>query len=117
MLGRKLAHLVQRTGDGSTTQFVLNEIVHEEDILVKEGSNTVFVGFGLTADNNLDPNTLTADNNLRSSDHEFGIELTHDTANNKTTINFVKEAPGSGTIITVDRLNDKYLKFSNKGTI
>ena len=105
------------TGDGSTSQFVLNEIVHEEDILVKEGSNTVFVGFGLTADNNLDPNTLTADNNLRSSDHEFGIELTHDTANNKTTINFVKEAPGSGTIITVDRLNDKYLKFSNKGTI
>ena len=31
--------------------FELNEIVHEQDILVKEGTNVVFVGQGVTADN------------------------------------------------------------------
>ena len=49
------------------------------------------------------------------SDHEFGIDLTHDTANLKTTIIFRKSPPTDGTIITVDRLNDKYLKFRGKG--
>jgi hypothetical protein len=103
------------TADGSTTAFELNEILHEQDILVLEGANRVFVGNGVTADNNIDPTWLTADNTLRSSDHEYGIELTHDTVNRKTTITFTKEVPAAGTIIRVARSNDKYLKFRDKG--
>ena len=103
------------TADGSTTSFELNEIVHEQDIFVLEGADQVFVGEGVTADNNIDPTWLTADNTLRSSDHEYGIELTHDTINKKTTITFTKEVPTAGTIIRVERSNDKYLKFRDKG--
>jgi hypothetical protein len=103
------------TADGSTTTFELNEIVHEEDILIKEGSNIVFVGSGVTADNNVDPSYLTVDGTLRSADHELGVTLTHDTSNKKTTINFTKEAPAEGTIIRVERSSDKYLAFRNKG--
>ena len=98
------------TADGSTTSFVLDEIVHEEDILVKEGSQVVSVGFGVKADT-----SSTTDGNLRSADHEMGIELAHNTTTNKTTITFVKKVPTAGTIIKVDRLNDKYLKFRDKG--
>tara|TARA_Y100000114_G_scaffold156523_1_gene183963 strand:- start:2378 stop:4888 length:2511 start_codon:yes stop_codon:yes gene_type:complete len=107
----------QFTGDGTTRSFVLNEIVHEEDILIKEGSNVVFVGEGVRADNQSDPTSLTADSQVRSADHEFGIDLTHDTDALKTTITFRKKPPTSGTIITVDRSNDKYLKFRSKGII
>jgi len=103
------------TADGSTTTFELNEIVHEQDIYVLEGTEQVYVGEGVTADNNIDPVWLTADNTLRSSDHEYGIELTHDTVNRKTTITFTKEVPTAGTIIRVERSNDKYLKFRDKG--
>jgi len=103
------------TADGSTTTFELNEIVHEQDILVKEGSSVIFVGSGVTADNNVDPSYLTVDGTLRSADHELGVTLTHDTTNKKTTINFTKEAPAEGTIIKVERSNDKYLAFRNKG--
>ena len=103
------------TADGSTTTFQLDEIVHEEDILVKEGSAIVYVGDGVTADNNLTPTYLTADGELRSADHEYGIELTHNTSTSKTTITFTKEVPSDGTIITVERANDKYLKFRSKG--
>jgi len=103
------------TADGSTTTFQLDEIVHEEDILVKEGSNIVYVGNGVTADNNQKPTDLTADGELRSADHEYGIELTHNTSTSKTTVNFTKETPSDGTIITVERANDKYLKFRSKG--
>ena len=103
------------TADGSTTTFELNEIVHEQDILIKEGSSVVFVGSGVTADNNVDPSYLTVDGTLRSADHEFGVTLTHDTSNRKTTINFTKEVPAEGTIIKVERSNDKYLAFRNKG--
>ena len=103
------------TADGSTTTFELNEIVHEQDILVLEGTEQVYVGDGVTADNNIDPSWLTADNTLRSSDHEYGIELTHNTTNRKTTITFTKEVPSAGTIIRVERNNDKYLKFRDKG--
>ena len=103
------------TADGSTTAFTLNEIVHEQDILVKEGSSVVFVGSGVTADNNVDPSYLTVDGTLRSADHEFGVTLTHDKTNKKTTINFTKEVPAEGTIIKVERSNDKYLAFRNKG--
>jgi len=103
------------TADGSTTTFELNEIVHEQDIYVLEGTQQVYVGDGVTADNSIDPIWLTADNTLRSSDHEFGIELSHDTVNRKTTITFTKEVPTAGTIIRVERSNDKYLKFRDKG--
>ena len=103
------------TGDGSTTTFELDEIVHEEDILVKEGTSTVYVGNGVSADNNISPTYLTADGTLRSADHEFGIELSHNTSTGKTTITFTKEVPSDGTIITVERANDKYLKFRSKG--
>ena len=103
------------TADGSTTTFQLDEIVHEEDILVKEGSDIVYTGSGVTADNNQKPTDLTADGELRSADHEYGIELTHNTSTSKTTITFTKEVPSDGTIITVERANDKYLKFRSKG--
>ena len=105
-------------GDGTATTFELNEIIHEQDILVKEGNNIVLTGEGFTASGfqgHLDP---TADGTVRSADHEVGIELTHNTSTNKTTVVFLKGAPSNGTIITVDRLHDKYLKFrKNKGNL
>jgi hypothetical protein len=103
------------TGDGSTNAFVVDELLHAEDLLIKEGTSIVFVGQGVTADNNIKPTYLTADGTIRSADHEFGITLTHDTTNRKTTINFTKETPQAGTIIKVERSNDKYLKFRDKG--
>jgi len=103
------------TADGTTTSFVVDELIHEEDILVKEGSDIVFVGQGVTADNNIKPTYLTADGILRSADHEFGITLSHNTTTKKTTITFTKETPQAGTIIKVERSNDKYLKFRDKG--
>tara|TARA_B100001063_G_C16726968_1_gene537001 strand:- start:849 stop:1559 length:711 start_codon:yes stop_codon:yes gene_type:complete len=102
------------TGDGSTTAFVVDEILHEEDALIKEGSNIVFVGQGVTADAT-NPTYLTADGIIRSADHEFGITLTHDTGLKQTTINFTKLVPSAGTIIKVERSNDKYLKFRDRG--
>jgi len=106
------------TADGSTTTFELNEIIHEQDILVKEGSNIVFAGTGVTADHNSlfsGPSYLTADGTLRSSDHELGLKLTHDKTTKKTTITFTKKVPAEGTIIKVERTNDKYLAFRNIG--
>jgi hypothetical protein len=103
------------TADGTTKSFVVDELIHEEDILVKEGTNTVFVGQGVTADNNIKPTYLTADGTLRSADHELGITLSHNTTTMKTTITFTKETPQAGTIIKVERSNDKYLKFRDKG--
>jgi hypothetical protein len=103
------------TGDGSTTTFELDEIVHEEDILVKEGTNTVIVGEGVTASGFRGFFTFKADSNVRTADHEIGAELSHDTSTKKTTLTFLKEVPSAGTIITVDRAHDKYLKFKNKG--
>jgi len=73
------------TGDGSTLSFELDEIVHEEDILVKIGTTT---------------QTLDTD-----------FELTHDTSTLKTTITFKTSAPADGDVITVERSNDKYLRF------
>jgi hypothetical protein len=105
----------QFTGDGTTTTFELNELVHEEDILVKEGSNIVSVGECVKASGFRGYIVPTTDSLTRSADHEYGVELSHDVANEKTTITFVKEAPADGTIITVNRLNDKYLKFRSKG--
>ena len=103
------------TADGSTVTFELNEIVHEQDILVKEGTSIVQVGSGVTADNLISPTYLTVDGTLRSADHELGAKLTHDKVNKKTTITFTKEVPAEGTIIRVERSGDKYLAFRNKG--
>ncbi len=102
------------TADGSTTDFELNEIVHQEDILVKKGDVVVYVGDNVTADNNIDPTYLRADSQLRSADHEHEISLTHNASDKKTTVSFVN-APDSGTIIRVGRGADKYLVFRNKG--
>ena len=103
------------TADGATTTFVVDELVHEEDILVKEGTATVLPGEGWTASGFAGHLNPTADTELRSADHEYGISLSYDTATNKTTITFTKEVPADGTIIKVERRNDKYLKFRNKG--
>ena len=73
------------TGDGSTLSFELNEIVHEEDILVVVGTTA---------------QTLDTD-----------FELTHNTSTLKTTITFKSSAPADGDVITVERSNDKYLRF------
>ena len=105
----------QFTGNGSTTTFVLDELVHEEDILVKEGSNIISVGECVKASGFRGHIVPTTDSLTRSADHEYGVELSHDVANEKTTVTFVKEVPADGTIITVNRLNDKYLRFRNKG--
>ena len=78
------------TGDGSTLTFELDEIVHEEDILVK-----------------VDPVTQTRDDEGGADYH-----LTHDTGNLKTTIVFnIASVPADGDVITVERSNDKYLRF------
>jgi hypothetical protein len=80
------------TGDGSTLTFELNEIVHEEDILVKVGSTV----------------------QTRADDGDLDYHLTHDTANLKTTLVFnVASVPGDGDVITVSRTNDKYLRFKD----
>jgi hypothetical protein len=103
------------TADGSTTAFVVDEIVHQEDILVKEGTATVLPGEGWTASGFAGHLNPTADTQLRSADHEYGISLSFDTTINKTTITFTKKVPTAGTIIKVERSNDKYLKFRDKG--
>jgi len=103
------------TADGTTSSFVVDELVHQEDILVKEGTQTVLAGEGWTASGFAGSLNPTADTELRSADHEYGITLTYDTTTNKTTITFTKEVPSAGTIIKVERSNDKYLKFRDKG--
>ena len=103
------------TADGSTTTFEVDEIVHQEDILVKEGSEIVSPGEGWTASGFAGHLNPTADTELRSADHEYGISLTYNSTTNKTTITFTKEVPSAGTIIKVERSNDKYLKFRDKG--
>ena len=82
---------VSFTGDGSTLSFELNEIVHEEDILVKVGSAV-----------------QTRDDTGDGTDYH----LTHDVDNQKTTIVFnVASVPADGDVIRVERSNDKYLRF------
>ena len=73
--------------DGSTKTYELNEIVHEQDILVKQGATT-----------------LT---------HPTDFELDHNTTTLKTTITLKGTNPPQGTIITVERSNDKYLRFKD----
>ncbi len=75
------------TADGSTQAYELNEIVHEQDILVKQGATVLAI--------------------------DTNFELTHDVDNQKTTVTIKGSAPSQGTIITVERRNDKYLKFKD----
>jgi hypothetical protein len=103
------------TADGSTTTFEVDELVHQEDILVKEGTATVLPGEGWTASGFAGHLNPTADTELRSADHEYGISLSYNSTTKKTTITFTKEVPTAGTIIKVERSNDKYLKFRDKG--
>ncbi len=75
------------TGDGSSVDiFELNEIIHEEDIVVKQ------------------------DGVIKTLDTHF--HLTHNTTTQKTSIVFTS-APANGDIIKVSRSNDKYLKFKD----
>ena len=113
-IGNSLVSPATFDGDGSTTAFELNEIVHEEDIKVRKDSTEVYVGDNVTADNNLSPTYLTADGTLRSADYENEFSLLHNSADKKTTITFTN-APTDGTKIRVERQGDKYLVFRNKG--
>ena len=99
--------------DGSTTTFTLNEIVHEEDIKIRENSYVLRYGDQITADNDEDPTYLSADSLIRSADYEPEFSLTHDAVTKKTTINFTN-APPSTAKITVERRGDKYLAFRRK---
>jgi len=98
-------------GNGSTTTFQLNEIVHEEEIEIKVNNQLLrYVQNPITADNLLPHSYLTSDTILASADYQSAFFLTHDTLNNKTTINF-SSPPDSNTIISVYRIGDKYLAF------
>jgi hypothetical protein len=101
------------TADGSTTTFELNEIVHEEELKVRENALTLRYGKQVRADNYLVPTELSADSLIRSADYEPQFNLTHDTANLKTTINFTNP-PASTSKIRVGRVGDKYLAFKKK---
>ena len=101
------------TADGSTTAFELNEIVHEEELKVRENALTLRYGKQVRADNYLVPTELSADSLIRSADYEPQFNLTHDTANLKTTINFTNP-PASTSKIRVERVGDKYLAFKKK---
>ena len=101
------------TTDGSTTTYEFNEIVHEEELKVRENAVELFYGDQVTADNNLDPTYLSADSLIRSADYEPGFSLTHNETTKKTTINFTN-APASTSKIRVERRGDKYLAFKKK---
>ena len=92
-VSKSKASPVSFTGDGSTLTFELDEIIHEEDILVKV--------------NNI---TQTRDDTGDGTD----FHITHDVSNQRTTIVFnVASVPALGTVIRVERLNDKYLRFKD----
>jgi len=101
------------TPDGSTTSFEMNEIVHDEEIKVRENAVILSYGKQVTADNNLSPTYLSADSLLRSADYEPQFSLSHNTTTKKTTINFTN-APAATAKIRVERLGDKYLAFKKK---
>jgi len=102
------------TGDGSTISYTLNEIVHEEDIKVRNNSRTLFYGKTITADNDIKPTYLRADTTLRSSDFEPDFTLTHDTTNKKSTI-VLTNAISDNNKLRVGRKHDKYVVFKRKG--
>ena len=101
------------TPDGSTRTFVLNEIVHEEEIKIRENTHVLSYGDQITADNYLDPSYISSDTLIRSADYEPEFYLTHNIVTKKTTINFTN-APSASAKITVERQGDKYLAFRRK---
>ncbi len=101
------------TTDGSTTSYTFNEIVHEEEIKVRNDKRELIFGKQVRADNNLSPGFLSADSLIRSADYEPDFSLTHDGSSKKTTINFTK-APASTSSVGVERKGDKYLAFRKK---
>ncbi len=101
------------TTDGSTTSYTLNELVHEEEIKVRNDKRELVFGEQVRADNNLSPSFLSADSLIRSADYEPDFSLTHDGSSKKTTINFTK-APASTSSVRVERKGDKYLAFRKK---
>jgi hypothetical protein len=98
------------TPDGSTRAFTMNEIIHEEEIQLRENATVLSYGRQVTADNSLIPSYLSADSLLRSADYEPQFSLSHNTTTSKTTINFTN-APAATSKIRVERKGDKYLKF------
>lgn len=101
------------TPDGSTRTFTLNEIIHEEEIKIRENAQVLRYGEQVTADNDSIPDYMSADSLLRSTDYEPEFYLTHDADTQKTTINFTN-APAVTTKIKVERKGDKYLAFKRK---
>ena len=99
--------------DGSTKSYTLNEIVHEEEIKIRDNAHTMKYGQQVTADNYAYPGYLSADTVLRSSDYETGFYLTHNENTLKTTVNFTN-APKPTSKIRVERKGDKYLAFKRK---
>lgn len=101
-------------GDGSSTAFELNEMIHEEEIKLTRNGSEIFVQKvfkNLTADV-ADP---TVDTTVRTGDFENEFFLTHNTTTQKTTINFTN-APSNGAKFVVSRqTGDKYLVFDRKG--
>ena len=101
------------TTDGSTKNFEMNELVHDEDIKIRNDSVQLRFGKLIKADNNLSPTYLSADTLIRSADFEPDFNLSHDATTKKTTINFTN-APTSTSKIRVERKGDKYLAFKKK---
>jgi hypothetical protein len=101
------------TPDGSTRTFTINEIIHEEEIKIRENAQVLRYGEQVTADNDSIPDYMSADSLLRSTDYEPEFYLTHDANTQKTTINFTN-APSATTKIKVERKGDKYLAFKRK---
>ena len=98
------------TADGSTTSFTINEIIHADEIKLRQDAAVLSFGKQVTADNNLSPLYLSADTQLRSADYEPEFSLSHDSDTQKTTINFTN-APTALSKIRVERVGDKYLAF------
>ena len=101
------------TFDGSTKTFETNEILHEEELRIREGTAEYRFGKQVTADNYVSPGYLSADSLIRSADYEPQFRLTHNTSTRKTTINFTN-APAANSNIKVERRGDKYLGFKKK---
>ena len=99
--------------DGSTKTFTINEIVHEEEIKIRENAKILKYGEQVTADNTLTPGYMSADSLLRSTDYEPEFYLTHNATTQKTTINFTNPPPSTAKI-KVERKGDKYLAFKRK---
>ena len=98
------------TADGSTTSFTINEIIHADEIKIRQDAAVLSFGKQVTADNNLSPLYISADTQLRSADYEPEFSLSHDSDTQKTTINFTN-APTALSKIRVERVGDKYLAF------